>query len=425
MPPRSLKTEISKAFAVWALWKKWNIKLMSVSYSADLAQKTSWEARSMYVSKSYKLCFPRSEPLREDQNTKQHWENDVWGQYYAAGSTGTITWVWADVIIIDDPLKPWEATSDVVRNSVNSNYHNTIKSRLNNKQEWAIVIIMQRLHDDDLCWHLTSLEGKWGEIWEKLIIAAIAEEDEWYRKQWESFFEKRFPVKILQEYKKENPLMFSCQYQQNPVDKETQEFHEEWFMYHGEWWQETPKNLRIYTTCDPAFKQNQENDNSCIMTAWFCEDRMYILEYSAWKRPADVLLDKIIYHIMKWQPEKVGIEAFQAQSMIVTFLKNELAKRQKYTTIEEIKQIWDKFSKIRRLLPLYRNHLIFHRYWMDELERELKRFPRWVHDDIIDAEQMLYDLYQLQPNVITKEFDFKMERDHFGRPIYNFSSSDY
>lgn len=70
---------------------------------------------------------------------------------YASGSTGTITGVGADIIIIDDPLKPDDAKSDVVRPSVNNNYHETIKSRLNNRADGAIVIIMQRLHDDDLC----------------------------------------------------------------------------------------------------------------------------------------------------------------------------------------------------------------------------------------------------------------------------------
>jgi len=59
---------------------------------------------------------------------------------------------------------------------------------------------------------------------------------------------------------------------------------------------------------------------------------------------------------------------------------------------------------------------------MEELELELKRFPRGKHDDIIDAEQMLYDLYQIQPNSTTRLLEFKMEWDSYGRPIYNFSS---
>lgn len=53
--------------------------------------------------------------------------------------------------MIDDPIKPDEAYSELIRTKVNNNFHDTIKSRLNNKAEGAIVIIMQRLHDDDLC----------------------------------------------------------------------------------------------------------------------------------------------------------------------------------------------------------------------------------------------------------------------------------
>ena len=61
-------------------------------------------------------------------------------------------------MVIDDPLKPDDAMSDIKRVAVNSNYHNTLKSRLNNKTDGARVIIMQRLHDDDLCGHLIDQE---------------------------------------------------------------------------------------------------------------------------------------------------------------------------------------------------------------------------------------------------------------------------
>ena len=54
-------------------------------------------------------------------------------------------------MLIDDPLKPDDVDSDIKRQSVNNNFHNTLESRLNDKVKGAIVIIMQRLHDDDLC----------------------------------------------------------------------------------------------------------------------------------------------------------------------------------------------------------------------------------------------------------------------------------
>ena len=421
VPPRSLKTEIvSRIFPARCLGKRHWIKFMWISYSSSLSQDNSGDCRAIYQSDTFRSIFPRIPALKEDQNTKQHRENTEWWQYYASGSTGTITGKWCDIMVIDDPLKPDDAMSDVVRVWVNNNFHNTLYSRLNDKVEWAIVIIMQRLHDDDLCWHLIAQEEHWDKR-EKIVIKAIAEEDDDYRSKGQSFFEKRFPVELLQMIKRKSQdtdwwIVFSSQYQQEPTNKETQEFHEERYKYHWTDSIPTPAWLRIFTAVDPAFKQGQENDQTSIITWWFIENRLYILEITAGRMTADVMQDKIIYHIKKRSPEKVWIEAFQAQSMIVTFLKQELTKQRLYTTIEEITQSGDKLSKIRKLISLYRNWLIFHKYGMDELELELKRFPRWKHDDIIDSLQMLYNMYELQPNNWSKSLNIEIRYDEYWIP---------
>lgn len=420
VPPRSLKTEIvSKAFPVWCLWKSPKKKFMEISYSADLAQKSSWGARDMYSSQTYSKIFPRKVALKEDINTKQHWENVEWWQVYATGSTGTVTWVGADIIIIDDPLKPDEANSDLVRGNVNNNYFDTIKSRLNDKTNGAIILIMQRLHDDDLVGHLLELQREWlWEKWDVVKIQAVAEEDEQYRKKGESFFEKRFPLAILEQIKKENPVVFSCQYQQDPISKESQEFHEEWFRYYTEMvaWG------RVFTTCDPAFTKNSTSDYSCIMTGKFVDDKLYILEYTVGRYDPGELIDKLVYHIKKRSPEKVGIEAYQAQTIIWFNLKIELSKKWLFTNVEDLKQTGDKETKIRKLLPLYRNWLIFHKPWMEDLETELKKFPRGKHDDMIDALQMLYSLYEIQPNNKAFTPKINIKRDQRGRPTISGST---
>jgi len=417
VPPRSLKTEIvSRIFPARCLGKRHWIKFMAVSYASWLAQDNSGDCRAIYQSDTFKSIFPRAPELKEDQNTKQHWENIEWWQYYASWSTGTITGKWCDIMVIDDPLQPDDAMFDVQRIKVNNNYHQTLYSRLNNKVEGAIIIIMQRLHDDDLCWHLLGQEEHWDKR-EKVIIKSIAEEKDEYRGVWESFFPKRFPIDILNWLKRQDWQAFSSQYQQEPTNKETQEFHEERFKYHWTDTFETPAWLRIFTAVDPAFKQGQENDQTSIITWWFIENRLYILEITAWRIPADVMQDKIIYHIKKRNPEKVWIEAFQAQSMIVTFLKQELQRQWLYTSLEEITQSGDKLSKIRKLITLYRNWLIYHKYGMDDLELELKRFPRGKHDDIIDSLQMLYNMYELQPNNWARHnMNFKVEYDQYWIP---------
>jgi hypothetical protein len=68
----------------------------------------------------------------------------------------------ADIIIIDDPLKPEEAMSESQRRAVNQWYDDTLFSRLNDKQWGCIILIMQRLHEDDLVGHVLSQDD-----WEK------------------------------------------------------------------------------------------------------------------------------------------------------------------------------------------------------------------------------------------------------------------
>jgi len=417
IPPRSLKTElVSKAFPIRCLGHESHLKFMEISYSATLAEKNSWGARDMYNSETYKLVFPRRSLVKEDQNTKQHRETKDGGQYYAAWSDGTITWVWCDILIIDDPLKPDDANSDVMRVKVNNNYHDTLYSRLNSKQDGAIVIIMQRLHDDDLCWHLLDSEAKgtWDK-WDKLIIPAIAEEDETHRKQWESFFEKRFPLVFLEKMRDdpETRVSFSTQYQQNPVNKESQEFHEERIRYYTE----LPKKWRIFTACDPAFSKKQSADYTAIITWMFDWLDMYVLEYSHGKFDPTELINKLIYHKQKRNPEKIWIEAFQAQQMIWFNLRIELERRWMYANIEDIKQTGDKETKIRKLIPLYQRWHIFHKVGMAALENEMTRFPRGKHDDIIDAMQMLYSMYQITPNTWFPKGIIEIEYDNFWRPF--------
>jgi hypothetical protein len=79
----------------------------------------------------------------------------------------------ADLIIIDDPLKPDEVVSDTQRKSVNEWFEGTLYSRLNDKAAGIIIVILQRLHEDDLVGHLVRQGG-----WKVLSFPAIAEIDE-------------------------------------------------------------------------------------------------------------------------------------------------------------------------------------------------------------------------------------------------------
>src|SRR5437762_7108464 len=81
----------------------------------------------------------------------------------------------ADVLIVDDPQNPKKAFSDVERETANKNFDATFRTRLNNPDKGAIVIVMQRLHERDLTGHLLAKEPG---VWDHISLPAIAEERE-------------------------------------------------------------------------------------------------------------------------------------------------------------------------------------------------------------------------------------------------------
>lgn len=417
IPPGAGKTElITKCFPVWAMGKRPDIEIIVTGYSASLTQNYGAQARDYYNSDTYGKVFPRRTPLREDQNTKALWKNEDGGQYLATGTGGSITGNRANIFVIDDPLKPDEAKSDVKRESINKWYDNTVLSRLYNANKDAVIIVHQRTHENDLTGYLLEKQLKGtGEEWTHLVVKAIAEEDEKHRKLGESYHEERVPLTALEKIQKNDPNVFSSQYQQEPVNKDNQEFHEEFFKYY----QEPPLNMRVFTVVDPAFKTKQENDETSIVTGGFVGDTLYILELTHGRFNASELVAKTIFHLKKWRSEKLGVEGVAAQTVLAQWLKKTMTEEKVYVPVDEITQKGDKESKIRGLQGPIQHGKILWKPEMFALENQLKKFPRGKHDDIIDSVQMLYYFYTIQPNVTMPDYNFRIEYDELGRPIFN------
>jgi len=416
IPPRHGKTElITKCFPIWTLGNYPEKEIMATWYSTTLTQEFSSQARDYYTSESFQKVFPRHSKIRQDQNTKEYWKLDDWGSYYATGTWGSITGKGANIFIIDDPIKPDEAESDVKRLAVNNWFDNTVTSRLNNPLTDAIVVIMQRTHENDLCWHLIEKMNNWTwDDWDVISLPSIAEENEEYREKWDALFRKRFPVEALEKIKSWVwSINFECQYQQNPTSDATREFHPELFQYYDT----IPTWGRVFTTCDPAFAKKETSDYSAITTVKFLWDKLYILEQTVWRYDPGELEDQLIYHIKKWSPQQCGIEAFQAQTTIGYSLRTRLWRENlRRCEVVDVRQPWDKLAKIRWLIPLYRNGQIFHCKGLDHLEDQLLKFPRAKHDDAPDSLQMCLYLYEMQPNVNMTYKKPIISHDKFGNP---------
>jgi len=161
----------SIAFPAWCLGHDPSAQILSVSYGQDLADKLARDCRSIMMSRWYRQIF--STRLAAHRQAVQEFITTRQGYRLATSTGGVLTGRGADIILIDDPLKPEEALSEAQRQAANEWYDHTLYSRQNDKQRGAIVIIMQRLHEDDLVGHVLAQED-----WEVLSFPAIAEADE-------------------------------------------------------------------------------------------------------------------------------------------------------------------------------------------------------------------------------------------------------
>jgi hypothetical protein len=173
VPPRYLKSLLaSVAFPAWCLGHDPSLQCLCVSYAQDLADKLARDCRRIMTSDWYQRLFPRTR-LSPQRQAVPEFETTAQGCRLATSVGGVLTGRGADMIIIDDPLKPEEALSQAQRQAANEWFDHTLYSRLNDKRRGGIVLIMHRLHEDDLAGHVQAQEP-----WEVVCYPAIAEEDE-------------------------------------------------------------------------------------------------------------------------------------------------------------------------------------------------------------------------------------------------------
>jgi hypothetical protein len=171
LPPRQLKSHCaSVAFPAWFLGHNAGGHVICASYGQDLADKFARDSRRIMTSDWYQRLFATR---LADRKAVHDFTTTEQGTRMATSVGGVLTGRGADLIIIDDPLKPDEALSESGRKAVNEWYDHTLLSRLNDKAAGCIIIIMQRLHQDDLVGHVLGQEE-----WDVLSFPAIAERDE-------------------------------------------------------------------------------------------------------------------------------------------------------------------------------------------------------------------------------------------------------
>ena len=244
---------------------------------------------------------------------------------------------------------------------------------------------MTRWKDNDLAGRILA-DSKPGE-WDILQLPAIAEEDEPNRKEGEPLWGDHFTLEMMEQTKADiGSYEFNSQYQQNPVNKETQVFKEEMFKYID--LEEVQKMVTTcYITIDSALSKKKNSDFTGITINWVDSQNVwYFKSYRTKVNPTELI--ELIFDLHKiYHPAAIGLEETVMTQAIDPFLTVAMAQRNIFPNVVPLKHGGvNKQTRIRGLVPRYERGFIFHISGLcKDLEKELLRFPASAHDDTMDS----------------------------------------
>lgn len=388
IPPRHLKSHATSiAFPAWLLGHDPSKRILVVTYAQDFSDKLARDFRELMRSSFYQALFdtrPSSEAISE-------YETTVGGYRLPTSIGGGLTGRGADIIIIDDPLKADDALSDNRRGSVNEWYDNTLRSRLNSQEEGAIIIVMQRLHVDDLVGHVTA-----NETWDVLSIPAIAERDEIY--------EFRTPYGVRRFLRNDGDTLqpdllsrdklellrrgmtdynFAAQFQQNPEPPSGNIVKREWLKFYEP--SERPQKFEEVVQSWDTANKDTELANYSVCTTWGLKDRrLYLLDVFRRKLDFPGLKRAVKDQIALHSPSIVLIEDKASGTSLIQELRSEgLSKVQAAPAIDG-----DKIIRLRAQTAKIEGGFVLlpkDAPWLSAYLPELISFPNSRHDDQVDS----------------------------------------
>jgi predicted phage terminase large subunit-like protein len=426
VPPRSLKSHCaSVVFPAWLLAHNPSEEIICTSYAQELAEKHAMDCRTLMMSSVYRELFPTR--ISPSKSSIGEFMTTARGYRLSVSKGGALTGRGANFIIIDDLLKPDEALSDCLRQSANDWFVHTLYSRLNNKQTGCIIVIMQRLHEDDLVGYIQRLER-----WDVLSFPAIAENDESHlietplgprtvgRRAGEALHPEREPLELLAQLRQTvGEYNFAGQYQQSPAPLGGGMVKAEWFKSYGELEKPATFDL-IFQSWDTANKAAELSDHS-VCTTWGAKGKnLYLI---------NVFRKRLEYPELKRSVSEQAL-AFGARTILIEDKASgtQLIQDLIADGVHGITRYQPKFDKTLRLHSVtstIENGFVYlpeTAHWRAEYLHELVTFPRGRFDDQADSISQALDWfkgYRAVPGIV--EF-WRREAEHMKeeakKPVY-------
>jgi predicted phage terminase large subunit-like protein len=169
LPFRMLKsTLISQTWPAWEWIERPSLQYLTASYAKDVATRDAVDSRRIIESAAYQGAWGKKFRMTSDQNVKTRYENSAKGSRVITATDAAGTGFGGNRIIVDDPVSAMEADSEVARNASIEWWKGTASTRLNNPEQDAIVVVHQRLNQEDLTGYILANEVSLG--WEHLVL---------------------------------------------------------------------------------------------------------------------------------------------------------------------------------------------------------------------------------------------------------------
>lgn len=452
---KSLLTEVFFPAWEWGPMKRTHYRYISFSYSASLTERDNDRFRTLITSPEYqKLYGPFQTKIKTEEvpfnetdelgkvvlrnkttikvmNTKTGWKlaSSVGG--VATGERGTR-------VLIDDPHSVVEAESERVRAETVRWFREAVSSRFDNLDVGALIIIMQRVHYDDVSAVALSPEfdychlcipwtfdparafSKHGELIENQIGWADprADENDPDANAGQPAWAERFSDVAIARLRQEmGPYSWSAQYEQAPVPRGEGIFKPEWWKL----WEHTdnryPEFDFIVASLDGAFTEDEENDPSA-MTVWGtfeAEGKRGIMLIRAWRKHLQFSAPRVErkanesygawrqrtmnhWGLIEWvhdtcvwlngkplQADRLLIEAKASGISAAQELQNRYGNSDFGIQLCPVKG--DKVARALAVQPTFSNGLVWAPDfdWSDMVIREMEVFPKGKYDDLTDS----------------------------------------
>ncbi len=389
VPPRNLKSICaSVAFPAWVLGRDPTRRIICASYANDLTAKHARDCRAVMESGWYRSLFPRTR-LNPKKSAELEFETTRQGYRYGTSLGGALTGRGGNFVIIDDPIKPADAMSDVKRKAVKQWFDGTLYSRLDSKKDDVIIIVMQRVHLDDLVGHLLEKDAGWVHLDLPAIADAaqavpIGQDEVHYRQIGEVLHLEREPREVLEQIKAEmGTLAFSAQYQQRPVPVEGNLVKWPWFRFYA-YPPAHDHDGRIIQSWDTASKAGELNDYS-VCTTWLKKgDDYYLLDVLRERLEYPFLKMRVIDMARRFAAHSVLIEDKGSGTQLIQDLRFEKTGVRPISITPEADKI-TRMSSQSAQIEAGRVILRESAPWLDAFKAEIMAFPNGRFDDQVDS----------------------------------------